>query len=110
MLSRLRAILADFVQQADLVLLGLCCASTVYGIVLIYSATRYLRTNRHVLVQTAAMLLGIAVYIAVSMVDLEILMKKWKWILAFNVGFILMLLSPFSVSVYGNRAWLNTVV
>ena len=107
MLNRLKAILAGFVQQADLVLLGLCCASTVYGIVLIFSATRYLGSTRHVVVQTAAMLLGIAVYIAVSMVDLEILMKKWKWILAFNVGFILMLLTPFSKSVYGNRAWLK---
>ena len=107
MLSRLRAVLADFVQQADLVLLGLCCASTLYGIVLIYSATRYVNSTRHVPVQLAAMLLGIIVYIAVSMVDLEILMKKWKWILLFNVGFILMLLTPFSVSVYGNRAWLK---
>ena len=107
MLNRLKAILAGFVQQADLVLLGLCCASTVYGIVLIFSATRYLDSTRHVVVQTAAMLIGIAVYIAVSMVDLEILMKKWKWILAFNVGFILMLLTPFSKSVYGNRAWLK---
>lgn len=107
MLNRLKAILADFVQQADLVLLGLCCVSTVYGIVLIYSATRYVESTRHVLVQTAAMLLGIGVYIAVSMVDLEILMKKWKLILAFNIGFIMMLLSPFSKSVYGNRAWLK---
>ena len=107
MLSRLRSILADFVQQADLVLLGLCCASTLYGIVLIYSATRYVNSTRHVPVQLVAMLLGVVVYIAVSMVDLEILMKKWKWILLFNVGFILMLLSPFSKSVYGNRAWLK---
>ena len=107
MLNRLKAILADFFQQADLVLLGLCCASTLYGIVLIFSATRYKEDNRYVIVQIAALLLGIVVYIASSMLDLEILMKKWKWILAFNVGFILMLLSPFSVSVSGNRAWLK---
>ncbi len=42
MLNRLKAILADFFQQADLVLLGLCCAATLYGMVLIASATRYL--------------------------------------------------------------------
>ena len=29
MLNRLKAILADFFQQADLVLLGLCCTATV---------------------------------------------------------------------------------
>ena len=34
MLNRLKAILADFIQQADLMLLGLCVVSTLYGIVL----------------------------------------------------------------------------
>ena len=75
MLSRLKAILADFIQQADLVLLSLCSAATLFGIVLIFSATRYKQDNRYVIVQTAALLLGICVYIAFSMVDLEILMK-----------------------------------
>ena len=42
MWNRLKAILADFIQQADLVLLGLCCAATLYGMALIASATRYL--------------------------------------------------------------------
>ncbi len=107
MLSRLKAILADFFQQADLVLLSLCSAATLFGIVLIYSATRYKQDNRYVIVQTAALLLGVCVYIAFSMVDLEILMKKWKWVLGFNVGFILLLLTPLGVSVSGNRAWLS---
>ena len=80
MLNRLKFVLADFFQQADLVLLGLCCASTLFGIVLIFSATRYMGSNRRVLVQTAALLLGIVVYIAFSIVDLEMLMKRWKHI------------------------------
>lgn len=45
MWNRLKAILADFIQQADLVLLGLCCAATLYGMALIASATRYLGTG-----------------------------------------------------------------
>ena len=39
MANRLKSILTDFFQQADLVLLALCCVSTLYGIVLIFSAT-----------------------------------------------------------------------
>ena len=35
MFQRLKAILADFFQQADLVLLGLCTVSTLFGIFLI---------------------------------------------------------------------------
>ncbi|MBE6963592.1 MAG: cell division protein FtsW [Ruminococcaceae bacterium] len=108
MLKRLKDVLADFFQQADLVLLGLCCASTLFGIVLIFSATRYMGSNRRVLVQTAALVLGICVYIGVSMVDFEVLIKKWKWILLFNVGFIGLLLTPLGVSDNtGNTAWLK---
>lgn len=107
MLNRLKSILSDFFQQADLVLLSLCCASTLFGIVLIFSATRYRNSNRYVIVQTAAMLIGICFYILLSMVDVEILLKKWKWILAFNVVFMLLLI-PFGVDDgTGNRAWLK---
>ncbi len=38
MINRLKAILADFFQQADLMLLGLCSSATVFGILLIFSA------------------------------------------------------------------------
>ena len=107
MLNRLKANLADFFQQADLVLLGLCCVATLYGIVLIFSATRYLGSNKLVVVQFVAMLLGICMYIAFSMVDLEVLMKRWKWVLAFNIGFILLLRTPLGISRGGNRAWLK---
>ena len=46
-------------------------------------------------------------YIACSMVDFEMLMKRWKWIAVFNVVFILLLLSPFGRSAGGNRAWVK---
>ena len=107
MVSRLKAILADFFQQADLVLLSLCCISTLFGMVLIFSATWYLESNKYVIVQGVAMLLGICMYIFFSMVDLEVLLKRWRWILAFNVLFILLLLTPFGASEGGNRAWLR---
>ena len=107
MLNRLKANLADFFQQADLVLLALCCTATLYGIVLISSATRYLGSNKLVVVQFVAMLLGICMYITFSMVDLEVLMKRWKWVLAFNILFILLLRTPLGISRGGNRAWLK---
>ena len=107
MLNRLKAVLADFFQQADLVLLGLCSSATIYGILLIFSTTRYKETERYVLVQSAALMLGVCVYIAFSMVDLELLLRRWKLVAAFNVLFILLLRTPFGKSVGGNRAWLK---
>ena len=111
MLNRLKATLADFIQQADLVLLGLCCAATLYGIALVFSATRYMAPStglRRMIIQCAALGLGVCVYIFFSMLDLESITRKWKWILAFNVGFILLLRTPFGVAGgTGNRAWLK---
>ncbi len=112
MLNRLKAILADFFQQADLVLLGLCCTATVYGMVLIFSATRYMGADgiiRYVGVQGAAMALGLCVYVFMSMVDMEIVMKKWKWMVAINIVLIGLLLTPLGIGgeTTGNQAWLQ---
>lgn len=111
MLNRLKAILTDFIQQADLVLLALCCTATLYGIVLVFSATRYMEPDvgtRRMVIQTVALGMGVCVYIFFSMLDLESITRKWKWLLAFNVVFILLLRTPFGVAGNtGNRAWLK---
>lgn len=110
MANRLKSILADFFQQADLVLLALCCVSTLYGIVLIFSATQFMETKviRYVGVQGAAMVIGICAYIFMSMLDLENLMKKWKWLVLFNIVFIGLLMTPLGVGhSTGNVAWLK---
>ena len=110
MVNRLKSILADFFQQADLVLLGLCCVSTLYGLVLIFSATQFMETKviRYVGVQSAAMVIGVCAYIFMSMLDLENLMKKWKWLVLFNIVFIGLLMTPLGVGHRtGNVAWLK---
>ena len=113
MLNRLKAILADFFQQADLVLLGLCCTATVFGMVLIASATHYMepatKMLRYVGVQGIAMLLGFCMYVLMPMVDIEIVLKKWKWLVLFNVVFIGLLRTPLGVgeASTGNQAWLK---
>ena len=115
MWNRLKAILADFIQQADLVLLGLCCPATLHGMVLIASATHYMDTDgmsgmiRYVGVQGAALLLGLCAYVFMSMIDVEIVLKRWKWVVAFNLIFIGLLLTPLGVggATTGNQAWLK---
>jgi len=106
MRNRLKSALGDFFQQADLVLLALCVGSTLFGMLLIASATHYMSTYKYVIVQGAAMLIGVGLYILFSFVDVEVLVRKWKWILLFNVGFLCMLI-PFGVSRNGNRAWIQ---
>lgn len=106
-MSRLTSMTAEVIRQADMKLLGLCCAATVYGIVLIASATNFRQTNRYVIIQSAAMLIGIVFYFIFSCIDIVELVKKWRWILGFNIGFLLLLLTPLGQERNGNRAWLG---
>ncbi len=111
MLNRLKNTTSEFFQQADMLLLGLCLISTLYGMVLIASATHYRGMSsslRYLSVQGVALLLGICMYVLMTMIDVEVLVRKWKWICVFNVGFICLLRTPFGVADNtGNRAWLK---
>ena len=99
--------LRDIARQTDYVLLALCTAATLYGMVLIASATNFRGTLKYVAVQGLGLLIGLLLYLLLSSVDIYELAKKWKWLLGFNIGFILLLLTPFGQARNGNRAWLG---
>lgn len=107
MFKRGAGLFGDIVRQADFVLLGLCCAATAYGLVMITSATRFLGTYRHVMVQAAAALIGIVLYFLISTIDLTVIVKRWKWVFVFNIGFFLLLKTPLGFESNGNLAWLS---
>ncbi len=109
-MSWLRDSLRDFWERGDKLLLCLCLAASGYGLVLIYSATRYLSYNRDrsVMLQAVGILLGVMVYILLSSVDLEFFTEKtWKLLLLFNIGFNLLVRTPLGVEVGGNRNWVR---
>lgn len=98
----------EFYRKGDLFLLSLCLLSSGYGLVLIYSATRYENSLKSVIVQLIGIFLGIFVYILLSLVDFPLFTEKhWKPLLAFSVIFILLLLTPIGKSVGGNRNWID---
>ena len=112
-MSRLKRTLADFFQQADLVLLGLCCAATLFGIALIISATQYLEEVRMIIryagVQAAGMLLGICAYIFLSVSPSVAVwnLVGW-WLRRINQGILLSLVSlPESLRAAFFITWLN---
>lgn len=109
MLRRLTDGISDMFRQSDLLLLLLCVIASAFGMLMIASATNYLDTWRYVLVQAVATVLGIALYFLVSLLDLaEITKKGWKWMVLFNLIFILLLKTPLGVADdTGNRAWLK---
>lgn len=99
---------SDLAKKGDMVLLTLCLIASGFGLLLIYSSTRYLETNRYVLVQGFGVLVGVALYLVLTLVDLELFTEKlWKWMFLFNVVLILALI-PFGVgeNTTGNKNWI----
>ena len=90
-MGRVRETLHDVLRQTDAVLLALCVASTLYGMVLIASATSFRGTLKYVAVQGLGLLIGLVLYFFLSSIDVFELAKQWKWLLGFNVGFLLLL-------------------
>lgn len=95
-----------YVRNTDLLLLFLAIVSSVYGLILINSATLSYETDRYVTVQGFAILLGIVLYIVVSIVDIEAFAIHWKIIFFVNLIFQISVLF-FGKDVNGNRSWLE---
>ena len=99
----------EFLKKGDAVLLLLCLLASGYGVLLIFSATRYNDNNRAVMIQCIAIFLGVIVYILCTFVDFQLFMEKnWKLVFWGSVVFILLLLTPLGTDHdSGNRNWLD---
>lgn len=107
MLQRTKEFIADIFRQADMLLLALCTVASLFGILMIASATHYTGSLKNVIVQACALLLGMGLYFIVSAIDMNEVAKHWKWLTAFNFGFILLLVTPLGLNINNNRAWLG---
>ncbi len=98
--------ISEFVKKADMILLALCITATVYGTVIISSATNYVGNSRYIIIQLAAMVLGIAAYVILTLIDVDIIAERRELLLLFCIFFIA-LLQIFGVERGGNRSWLD---
>lgn len=99
--------LSQYLKKSDTLLLSLCLIASVYGVLLISSATRYSTTlSRCVYVQLAAIFLGVVLYVLFSVIDIDIFADRWKLLLIFGLVFIASLF-VFGVEDAGNRAWIR---
>ena len=106
-MRRLWNAVAEFFRRGDLLLLFLCVTTSIFGMVVIASATHYAGTSRYLIVQGAALVMGILLYIAVSLLDVEILAEHRQLLTVFNVVFMSMLLIWGIEGNTGNRAWIK---
>jgi len=107
-LSTLFSPIREFLRKGDVILLSLCLAASGFGLMLIYSATRFENNNRAIIVQLIGIFLGVAAYIVITFVDFQLFTEKnWKLMLGFSIIFILLLLTPLGDDAgSGNLNWL----
>ena len=98
--------IGSFVRRADMVLLSLCVAASVFGIVVISSATNVKGSAQFVRTQTLALILGVILYVVFTLIDVDIIAERRELLLIFSAIFIL-LLFPFGDTRSGNRSWLD---
>ena len=99
----------EYIKKADMFLLILSILCAVFGIVLIWSATRSFSggAGSFLTVQIMALVLGLFGFVLSSVIDVEVMAQRWKALLIFNV-LILLSLFVFGVGIAGgDRIWLR---
>lgn len=96
-----------FLRRADMLLLALCVAASLFGALMVSSATAHFAASRYVTVQLAAIAIGVALYVLLSLFDVEILAGQSRLLLLFNVLFLSTLFFWGVAGNTGNRSWLE---
>ena len=104
---RVTRLFRNFIKGGDLILLLLCLVANIFGCVVVASTTNTMGSTRYVIIQIAAALIGVLLYILITNIDTEIFSEN-RWILiCFNL-FLLLLLIPFGTdNGTGNKSWLD---
>ena len=105
-MHKLLTLSREFIRKADLLLLGLCLAASLFGIIIVASTTAYMGSTRFVLVQTLAMIIGIGLYGIFSFIDIDILAERREILMIFNILFLSTLFVWGTDGGTGNRSWL----
>ena len=94
-------------RRGDLVLLFMCLALNIFGMLMIVSTTYQVGPLRYVIVQAIASALGVFMYVLISSIDSEFFSEHRYWLVVF-ICLLLLLLIPFGTDGgTGNRSWLD---
>ena len=101
--------LRNFVHRADMFLFTMSVICALYGIVVIASATKSYENGsaQFVIVQTLALVLGMLLFIAMTVIDVDIFAQHWTWLYGLSALLLLSLIPFGAVSDTGNNGWLR---
>lgn len=106
MKKRLEAII-KYTQETDMILLVLCVFSSVFGIILISSATRNTDSYSSVFIQIIALIIGIGLFVLFSLLDIDTIADRSKVLYVISLLFIATLFIWGVEDNTGNNAWLR---
>ena len=95
-----------FFRKGDMVLLALCLTATVFGLLVIASATNAVNSTRYIVLQGFSAVIGVLFYAVVSSIDVDTFSEHRTALVIFNI-LLLALLVPFGVNVGGNKSWIK---
>lgn len=96
-------------RQREWALFFLCIAAALYGLLLIFSATRYSQ-DLHSLAgkQAVALAAGVVLCLLLSFLDLRALLARVWWLLpGLNAGLLLLLIPLGNDNGTGNKSWIS---
>jgi rod shape determining protein RodA len=99
--------LKKFFTRTDWVLLALCLAASIFGIVMISSATNVSGSGDYVTKQLIGLVAGLVLYVLISFVDMEILAEHTAIIVTAAAVFLASLYFFGIDAGTGNKSWLS---
>ena len=107
--KKFRLMVKDFLRRADMLLLALCMICSVFGIVVISSAVAtYDHPTRYVIVQSFAVMIGVGLYVLLTIIDIDVIADKWQLLLGASVLLMLALLVfGQGGDSTGNKSWIR---
>lgn len=108
-MKKLLPLLRDFVRRADMFLFTMSVICAVYGIIVIASATQSYTNGsaQYVIVQTLALGLGVLLFIAMTVIDVDIFAQHWAWLYGLSAALLISLIFFGAQSDTGNNGWLR---
>ena len=100
----------EFFRRADMLLLIVSLISALYGLAVIWSATLWTDNGpaQYVIVQTLGIVIGVAAFAVITVIDLDIFSAHWKWLYALSAGlFVLLIFFGQGDATTGNNGWLR---
>ena len=103
-----------FFERADIFLLVMCTVSATYGVFMVRRAVMAMagstfigNPTKYVIVQIFSVFLGIAFFVAMTVIDSDLLGEQWRALCVINVALIIALVIFGADDGTGNKAWIR---